>query len=98
MPADTIIKIDPLGQILYKGVKNIWIDGTNTTIAFTNTLDNNYLDYAVLNLNLSLSSSFTLVLDAVNSPLQPIAGSLANITIYNSTIIYYQNNLIKIGN
>ena len=97
LPANTLIDITPLSQIFYGGFTNIWLAGGNGSASFANTFQGDILSNCVVNVTSTLNQ-FILILQSINSPLSPIQGSLLNISIYSSSILYYQNNLVRIQN
>jgi hypothetical protein len=97
--SSTTIFISTNLSIFYGGISNAWVVGTtaNTAVSYINHINSSYLSNVSLSIP-QLQQNTTLVIQVTNSPLSPINGSNFNISIYNSSLLFYSNSFVPISN
>jgi hypothetical protein len=95
----TSITLSTLLSIFYGSITGAWTStsSSNTALSYTSSLNGSYLNNVSITIP-QLTQNTTLIIQTVNSPLVPLSGSQINITIYNSSMIFYSNNFVSIQN
>jgi|JI6StandDraft_1071083.scaffolds.fasta_scaffold13470_4 hypothetical protein len=95
------VTISTVLNIFYGSVTGAWLVGasSNAAIGYTSSSSNGNGSY-VSNMTLTvpqLTATTTLLFQTTNSPLMPLAGSRLSISIYNSSMIFYNNPQVAIA-